>query len=803
MSAKDQVANDGENEDTPTSVQSLAGYPESCSRVETDPVEHQFGVDPIPAPSCVYESQGSQYFSSADGIDVSDAVALPSKYKTNPRGVPHISQLQEGRESQVFDFVAEGLDAAEALLDDEDECSDKSSSQFALDEECNEDDEQNQLQERRHDSHSRPAPLIRSQAQPRELGFVGEAEAQPEGGPDILDEVFNKARSSVRAFSGGYISIQRKRNQPDQATPMVLHGKHAKGKKKARLINRNSVFSQANTKVNVHCMPDAADRQICIDLYKLWSLDWFDTLLSLRTSYTILFLSTLYTVQLLIFAGFYQSASDHCDTTQPMDFMQAFGFSLETSITVGYTLPEANEVMFFNGCGSWIVLIYIQCVFSLIFNGLVIGTLLLRIARAERRANQIIFSNKACILCIRGRFYFTFQVYDLQARHPVIGASVRIFAVFQVAENLPDIWQARALRLSRPNDELGSRLWLSVPCLVVHEIDAWSALAPSEITRPPQVVTAVAANRFPMPPQRVSDSRAGSHNHTTCVICGAPFQNEATLRRHILYTAENERIRGRPESFGHRAINPRSITRPIVARDNTEENTGQQTSEATASKPSVPSPGSVMSEDHKGENRKHSYDKHNDEPELVVATTRRKRRENRERNSSVHRHHPTSPSAQQAEREDHMEQQDDCQQTDDILKHVRRWSITNLLPTWIGGNNTTKYGVLHEAAKEKEARLQQLDFIHPRTTRDAIRERFRKRSIEVICLVEGTDPHTANSFQARHSYSFDDLEFDAQHAPCLGVGTDVPGVVNLSQFHKVFRYNQVNVEEPLPFTSYT
>ena len=97
-----------------------------------------------------------------------------------------------------------------------------------------------------------------------------------------------------------------------------------------------------------------------------------------------------------------------------MTFTQSFAFSLEIAATVGYTLPQGNDVMFFNGCGSWIVLIYFQCIVCLILNGIVLGLIFLRLSRADRRSLQIIFSNKACITCIQGRFYFTFQCFDLQ-----------------------------------------------------------------------------------------------------------------------------------------------------------------------------------------------------------------------------------------------------------------------------------------------------------------------------------------------------------------------------------------------------
>ena len=316
--------------------------------------------------------------------------------------------------------------------------------------------------------------------------------------------------------------------------------------------------------------------------------------------------------------------------------------------------------------------------YYLIFNGVVIGTLMLRYSRADRRSNQIIFSKSACIVCIRGRFYFTFQCFDLQASQPIIGATVRIFALLhEVDKEAKALWQVRAMRLIRPDDEIGAKLWLSVPSICMHEIDAWSALAPSILTRPPRQGQSTAANRFPQPPQRSSDGRVGSRAQTTCAVCGGAFLTEASLRRHIFYSQQDERSRGRPDTFGHLKLNVRNFSRPVVNRVDSSE-----------------------------------------------------------------------------------------------------------------GN-------------EPEPRTLPYPIVEPEVLRDSIKDRIESRNIEIVCIIEGTDPHTANSFQARHSYGPRDIEYDAQHAPCMGIGQDGCAEVNLSFFHNVIHHEQVNVEDPIAFASHT
>ena len=334
---------------------------------------------------------------------------------------------------------------------------------------------------------------------------------------------------------------------------------------------------------------------------------------------------------------------------------------------------------------------------------------MLRVARADRRGMQIIFSKNACILCMNGRFYFTFQAFDLLSQYPIINAHVRMIAVFhEVTKNAPALWQTRVMRITRPDDQLGARLWLSVPNIILHEIDAWSPLAPSELTRPPKVSGATCVNRFPHPPQRACDARAGERSQSTCIVCGNIFPTETALRLHIQYAAMDEQARNRPEEFGHRGLDPRQLTRKVILRNTSEAN-----SQSKHVLPKTPNDISRFPV-----------------PSKLTPT----------KDSECSDHRGTTPPY---------------------------FTVT------------------------------------PESIRNQIRHRFETRNIEVICIIEGTDPHTANTFQARHSYVYSDIEYDAQHAPCLGLGADYNAEVNLSEFHKVYRHNTVNVEEPLAFATHT
>ena len=51
----------------------------------------------------------------------------------------------------------------------------------------------------------------------------------------------------------------------------------------------------------------------------------------------------------------------------------------------------------------------------------------------------------------------------------------------------------------------------------------------------------------------------------------------------------------------------------------------------------------------------------------------------------------------------------------------------------------------------------------------AIRKHLAASELEVIVVLEGIDPHTSNTFQARHSYTCDDILFDHKHEPCMSL----------------------------------
>ena len=56
-----------------------------------------------------------------------------------------------------------------------------------------------------------------------------------------------------------------------------------------------------------------------------------------------------------------------------------------------------------------------------------------------------------------------------------------------------------------------------------------------------------------------------------------------------------------------------------------------------------------------------------------------------------------------------------------------------------------------------------------------------------MVTVEAIDPHSSNSFQARHSYTAEDIEFDKSFVGVMEVNPDDGmAVLNWSKFHELY-----------------
>eukprot|EP00043_Microstomoeca_roanoka_P011442 m.107770 g.107770 ORF g.107770 m.107770 type:complete len:464 (+) comp15197_c1_seq2:116-1507(+) len=262
-----------------------------------------------------------------------------------------------------------------------------------------------------------------------------------------------------------------------------------------RFLDRQGAFKQSRGNYNLlKIVPNGA-------VASLRFRDWFHTLLTLPSPQIALILSTIYIVSSLVGAGLFYAANKHCDL-QLHSFQDAFMLSVETLATIGYGVPDP----YFGGCVAGPFIVLSQALVGLFINALCIGVIFARISRGNKRSATVVFSNKAIIREVNGKWYFLFQVCDLK-KHALVEAHVRLYALrhrpvagapasasapsevrassTMRSTNIPlttthRVWfQTHVMRTINPNDETNGMILLSLPDQVLHCIDEWSPLMPA------------------------------------------------------------------------------------------------------------------------------------------------------------------------------------------------------------------------------------------------------------------------------------------------------------------------------------
>lgn len=280
---------------------------------------------------------------------------------------------------------------------------------------------------------------------------------------------------------------------------------------------------------------------------KLVRHDLFHFLLRRKLYQTLSLLLSVWTLAIMIFAGLYFATDravegDHvCSlfgAAGPITYQGAFAFSLQTCTTVGYTLPAGSNA-FFEQCATLQTLIFLQSCWSLIFNACLLGLCYNRVSRAESRSVQMNFSDKAIVSRTpSGQIRFQVRLYDVDAKHPVVEAKCRVYAVLK-ERSVPI-----QMRLIQPNDELGAPLFLSLPCVVAHHIDHYSAIHPP-------VELPIETSGLTL---RQADSCASGREEVTCPVCGESFGTVPRWRNHVRNAVRIEANANYPVEGTHREL---------------------------------------------------------------------------------------------------------------------------------------------------------------------------------------------------------------------------------------------------------
>jgi potassium inwardly-rectifying channel subfamily J len=158
--------------------------------------------------------------------------------------------------------------------------------------------------------------------------------------------------------------------------------------------------------------------------------------------------------------------------TGVVTFASVFLFSVETQHTIGYGFYHVTEQ-----CAAGVLLLCIQSIVGVILEGLVVGLVFLKISRAKKRSETLMFSREAVICHRDGKKFFMFRVADTRTSH-LLEAHVRAqFVQKRVTLEGEVITHTQQEMKVGGDGEKEDKILLFWPTTIVHEIDEESPLS--------------------------------------------------------------------------------------------------------------------------------------------------------------------------------------------------------------------------------------------------------------------------------------------------------------------------------------
>ncbi|GAX25930.1 potassium inwardly-rectifying channel subfamily J member 8 [Fistulifera solaris] len=208
-----------------------------------------------------------------------------------------------------------------------------------------------------------------------------------------------------------------------------------------------------------------------------WWNDWFHTLAYQKTTTLITYLFITYVTLVLTFAGLYYTLSRTIGCEMDLHvLMEALYFSLSTQATIGYGVSD----YYFGGCWTPFGLVLVQVWTALLFDAVAIGLIFQRLSRGHKRGKTVWFSRVACIRRVQDQWYLYIRLAEGR-RHPLIQTQVRGYCVRHERYRetaSPNHTLQTTHFVTRPVRWLESHVWMRLPQVLVHALDATSPLVP-------------------------------------------------------------------------------------------------------------------------------------------------------------------------------------------------------------------------------------------------------------------------------------------------------------------------------------
>jgi hypothetical protein len=145
------------------------------------------------------------------------------------------------------------------------------------------------------------------------------------------------------------------------------------------------------------------------------------------------------------------------------------------------------------------------------------------------------------------------RVFDADAAHPICEAHVRIYASI-----LGESQHLQVCRLLRPDDSQNGFLFTSVPYSIIHEIDFFSPLTPSN-ARKLQKEHGQWLIGWNGLERRESDARNQTSYGWICPVCATTCGEMGRLIQHIKYMKLQDKFSNVPKEHSHERISDKLL----------------------------------------------------------------------------------------------------------------------------------------------------------------------------------------------------------------------------------------------------
>nr|CAB3258037.1 inward rectifier potassium channel irk-1-like [Phallusia mammillata] len=204
--------------------------------------------------------------------------------------------------------------------------------------------------------------------------------------------------------------------------------------------------------------------------------DLFTSIVDLKWSYNVAIFVATYTLTWLGF-GFLWWLIAYCrgdlSKEHPEDvcvlgitsFTSAFLFSIETQVTIGYGTRAITD-----NCPEAIILLLTQSIFGSIVDAFMVGCMFVKISQPNKRAETLVFSEKAVVSLRDGKMCLMFRVGDLRSSH-IVEAQIRAKLI-----KSRQTQEGEFMALDQTDLDIGyttgaDRLFLVTPLIICHTIN--------------------------------------------------------------------------------------------------------------------------------------------------------------------------------------------------------------------------------------------------------------------------------------------------------------------------------------------